>query len=126
MKRTPLRRRSKKLESKMREYIKLRKAYLEAHPFCQAELILRGIDEQKYLEGRWLVDLASNGTLAPIPASVDIHHCKGRGQYLLDTSTWLAVSRKNHEWIHNNPTEAEFYGLLKRRNGESRINPFAP
>jgi len=42
--------------------------------------------------------------------STDVHHMKGRGKYLNDTSTWLSVCRTCHEWIENNPKDAKELG----------------
>lgn len=49
----------------------------------------------------------------------DIHHKKGReGKLLLDTKFWLAVSRKAHIKITNNPKWAveNGYSLLRNKN----------
>lgn len=49
-----------------------------------------------------------------LPAT-DVHHKysgKDRAKYYLDTSTWLAVSREGHNWIHSNPKEARNKGFL--------------
>jgi len=48
--------------------------------------------------------------------STEIHHTycgKDRAKYYLDTSTWIAVSRDGHNWIHDNPKEARDKGFLK-------------
>jgi hypothetical protein len=42
-------------------------------------------------------------------SSTEIHHTycgKDRAKYYLDESTWIAVSRDGHNWIHDNPKEA--------------------
>ncbi len=45
--------------------------------------------------------------------STEIHHKKGRtGDLLLDEKYWLAVSRKGHNWIHDNPEKAYEKGFL--------------
>lgn len=47
--------------------------------------------------------------------TVDIHHKfsgKDRAKYFLDVSTWLAVSREGHNWIHSFPKEARELGYL--------------
>jgi|SRR6267154_525189 len=41
------------------------------------------------------------------------HHVRGRGKYLLDTTTWLAVSDKGHKWIHANVKESHEKGWLE-------------
>ena len=48
--------------------------------------------------------------------ATEIHHTycgKDRAKYYLDVSTWLAVSRDGHNWIHDNPKEARELGYLK-------------
>lgn len=48
--------------------------------------------------------------------TVEVHHTycgKDRAKYYLDVSTWLAVSRDGHNWIHDNPKEARELGYLK-------------
>lgn len=50
-----------------------------------------------------------------LPA-VEIHHIfsgKDRDKYYLDESTWMAVSRKGHNWIHEHSKEARELGYLK-------------
>ncbi len=47
--------------------------------------------------------------------TTECHHLwsgKDRSKYYLDTSTWLAVSRIGHNWIHENPKEARDLGFL--------------
>jgi hypothetical protein len=48
--------------------------------------------------------------------TIEVHHTycgKDRAKYYLDVSTWLAVSRDGHNWIHDNPKEARKLGFLK-------------
>jgi len=48
--------------------------------------------------------------------TTEVHHTycgKDRAKYYLDVSTWLAVSRNGHNWIHDNPKEARELGFLK-------------
>lgn len=45
----------------------------------------------------------------------DVHHRKGRGPYLRDQSTWMAVCRRCHDWIHEHPAEAKEKGWLESR-----------
>lgn len=48
------------------------------------------------------------------PSSQDVHHKRGRiGQMLVNVDHWLAVSRRWHDWIHQNPREARQAGLLE-------------
>ncbi len=45
----------------------------------------------------------------------EVHHKAGRkGKLLNYVPYWLAVSRKGHNWIHNNPEEAYKRGFLIR------------
>jgi hypothetical protein len=47
--------------------------------------------------------------------TTEVHHKysgKDRSKYFLDVSTWLAVSREGHNWIHDNPKEARMLGYL--------------
>jgi hypothetical protein len=47
--------------------------------------------------------------------ATEVHHkwCgKDRAKYYLDTTTWIAVSRDGHNWIHDNPIEARELGYL--------------
>lgn len=58
------------------------------------------------------------GKVCPITKqkAVDVHHTysgKDRNKYFLDVSTWIAVSRKGHSWIHDFPKEARALGYLK-------------
>ena len=43
--------------------------------------------------------------------SEDLHHKFGRGKYLNDVSTFSALCREHHTWVHENPVEAEKIGL---------------
>ena len=70
-----------------------RRAFLKAHPVCQVA---------RYIPG-----------LNPKARSRDIHHTAGRyGGNYLNESTWLAVCRKAHDWIHSHPKEARAKGWL--------------
>lgn len=64
----------------------------------------------------------------PMEPIADIHHKKGREGYadqwardngitlLMDVRFWLAVSRKGHDWIENNPEKAKMMGYSMERN----------
>lgn len=41
----------------------------------------------------------------------DIHHMRGRGEYYLDTSTWLPVCRNCHTKIHSEMSSEELIQL---------------
>jgi hypothetical protein len=48
--------------------------------------------------------------------TVEVHHAysgKDRAKYYLDTTTWIAVSRDGHNWIHDHPQDAREQGYLK-------------
>lgn len=93
----PLPRTSKrqKLDS---AYAILRMKYLKDHTMCEAHL---------------------SGCAT---YSSEIHHKKGRGEYFLDSSTWLAVCRPCHQHIELNPKEAKELGFsverLKKEDNE--------
>jgi len=71
---------SKKRQGEMDEYSKKRTAYLIIHSTCQAKLV------------------GCSG------ASTDVHHLysgKDRDKYYLQISTWKAVCRNCHNYIHD-------------------------
>ena len=70
-----------------REYSKLRKEWLATRSVCQAKIYKCMLK------------------------STDVHHKKGRGKYLLDTSTWLSVCRNCHMWIEEHPQDAKDLGF---------------
>ena len=81
---------SKKRERENREYLKRRKAFLKAHPSCQAVFSINcsGVSE-------------------------DVHHSAGRlGGNYLDEKTWIATCRSCHINIHRWPRSARNLGLL--------------
>lgn len=93
---------SKKRGAAMKEYAKKRKAFLRAHPYCQ---------------GKRQMGVCSENHVGPVVHDCfnrprDVHHVRGRGKYLLDESTWLAVCRGCHDWIHSHPLTARTLGLL--------------
>lgn len=47
--------------------------------------------------------------------TTDVHHRKGRGEYLLDESSWLPVCRECHVWINENNKQAMALGLSESR-----------
>ena len=96
MRRTPLRRVSKKRQKLLAEYTKLRKTHLESNPlcFCGAE-------------------------------ATDIHHrlSLGRGGKLTDTTIFLSVCRPCHNRIHQDPKWAEQNNYLwKNENSNTTKN----
>lgn len=91
--RTPIRKVSVKQAALLRQYMKQRAVFLEAHPWCE------------------VLTLCND---RPNP-STEVHHMKGRGKCLLDETTWMAVSRYAHVWIHNNPKQARELGYILPR-----------
>lgn len=122
LKRTPLKKQSKKRAKESRIYSAKRKAFLEAHPFCQWWLQENRFSEQEVItannesggncvftfEGPMSITRGWN-----VPRSIDVHHkAKRTGRNYLDDSTWMAVSRAGHEWIHSHGKEARAKGYL--------------
>jgi hypothetical protein len=90
---TVINRVSDKKKQKDVEYSKLRKLYLESHPFCEAKL--PGICTAE---------------------ATDIHHMSGKiGDDYLDVNNFIALCRVCHVWVENNPTEAKELGFSKNR-----------
>jgi hypothetical protein len=92
MKRTPLRKVSRKQASLLRKYSKAKDEFLLANPICHTK--------QGRPKGCWL-------------RSNQVHHVAGRGQNLLRSETWMAVCSNCHAWIHSHPKEARQLGYLK-------------
>ncbi len=89
MKRTPLRKVSKKRAKQNREYSKLRKEFLALRPYCD---IFEPCCTRK---------------------ATDIHHMKHReGNLLLDSAYWLPSCRACHRFLHDNPAYARESGFL--------------
>lgn len=86
MKRTPIRRVSKKRAKQNAEYMKLRKKYLEDHTVCQV------CNERE---------------------ATQIHHKAGRRHSLLcEVEFFLAICFECHAYIHNHPEAARKEGWL--------------
>jgi len=98
MKRSPLKRKarlkpvSRKMSALKKQYMKQREVFLKSNPHC--ELLL------------------ATGNSMP---ATEIHHKKGRGKYLLDETTWMAVSSTAHRIIHDNPKWAKEQGYILTR-----------
>jgi len=98
---------SKRRERQNREYTVRRKAFLEAHPFCQVWLKRMGFTEQEAF--------AYSGHFNSLhcPRSEEVHHANKRtGDRLNDERYWVAASSAEHRWIHAHPSEARKLGLL--------------
>jgi len=109
LKRIGIRRVSKKLSGQKKTYMALREKYLEYHPWCEVELNEAGI---AHLTGVNLIPMA---TALRIQTATEIHHKMGRGKYLNDTSTWMAVCQRSHRRIHDDPAWAKAKGYLTPR-----------
>lgn len=78
----------------------------------------RKVENLKYTAQRIVFLGKKENKICPITKwpAIEIHHTycgKDRAQYYLDESTWIAVSRDGHNWIHDNPKEAREQGFLK-------------
>jgi len=83
---------SSKRKKKDQEYLKLREKHLLVNNLCQV-----------------MVNGCTNN-------ATDIHHTyagSNRDAFYLVQSTWLAVCRNCHDWIHAHPTEARTMNWLK-------------
>jgi hypothetical protein len=80
MKRSPLRKVSKKRAVEMRKYLKLREKFLTVQPWCEV-----------------------GATWQCTTKATDVHHMRGRGKYLCDWSYFMAVCRFCHQYVHDNP-----------------------
>lgn len=87
----PIQKVSDKQSKLLREYSRLREQYLRQHPICQAKVKCKG-------------RIAS-----------DLHHQKGRGKYLCDTTFFLSTCRECHDWITEHSKEAIELGLSVSR-----------
>ena len=83
---------SSKRKKKDQEYLKLREKHLLVNNLCQVKV--SGCSHM----------------------ATDIHHTfagSNRDAFYLVQSTWLAVCRNCHDWIHAHPTEARTMNWLK-------------
>lgn len=112
IRRTPLRRVSTKRAAQLKVYAKKRKAYLEAHPFCEVQQQLAYTVTRESAQLAERIFGAFQLRKAPIQAT-DIHHKAGRvGEKLNDERYFMAVSRQAHDWIHSHGKEARARGWL--------------
>ena len=106
MKRTPLRRVSKKRAKQNREYTCVRKAYLQEHQYCEVcqkehLLYMRAFMVNEEYDGPIKSDAE------PIKKAKEVHHILKRyGDRLNDSNWFLAVCNRCHTWIHDNPSIA--------------------
>lgn len=83
---------SKKKESELRKYNARVKVWKEENPVCKYP----GCNK----------------------ATVDNHHQKGRGKYLMDERYWFPTCREHHDWAEANPIEAKEIGMSLNRLSE--------
>lgn len=114
--RKPIRKVSTKRAKLNREYTKLKAEFLKLHPYCQYFLRENELDEDRVFgNGGYASIWKWDGKRTQVPLAVDIHHVKGRGKYLLDTSTWMAVSREGHRHIHDYVADSYAMGYMQPR-----------
>lgn len=105
---------SKRRTALNKEYAKLRAQFLKDHPFCQWSIIEFG-HSWAYAQTADFSEFVRTGK-SPYPIATEVHHRKGRGKHLLDTSTWMAVSAEGHRRIHADPKTSYAKGyMLPRR-----------
>lgn len=83
---------SSKKRKQDQEYLKLREKYLTKNTLCEVKVA---------------------GCMVH---ATDVHHTysgSDRNTYYLIQSTWKAVCRNCHDWIHTHPIEARTMGWLK-------------
>jgi hypothetical protein len=96
LKRSPIRKVSKKHAKELRTYSTKRKAFLETHPHCAAGPVVASVKGAPECQG----------------LSNQIHHMERRGPKLNDETTWLAVCPVCHHWIETHANLARDLGLL--------------
>lgn len=88
MKRTRLKAVSKKRQRQNSRYQKLKESYIQSH---------------------WLCERCNRNR------AIDIHHKAGRtGELLCAVEYFMAICRRCHDWVHENPAEAQEGGFTVR------------
>ena len=103
MKRTPIRKVSKKRSKLLRERKKFAASELGDRWKCEAGPLIYLTHENPNCKGR----------------STELHEplMRSRGGSILDPDNTVAVCRNCHRWIHDNPTDATRLGLLESQHG---------
>lgn len=105
-KKTPIKQKSEKTRVAGLMYTRKRNAFmkLKENQICPVASFFLKHPETK---GRDLIEWSQSIN------AVEVHHKGGRvGKLLNDQSLWLAVSRKGHNYIHDNPEESYSRGWL--------------
>jgi hypothetical protein len=91
---------STRMAKLLREYRRLKARWLREHPDCEVCLLA-----------------CEHGQLKPkqVRPTAHVHHRRGRGNFLLDTKTWVAVCFSHHAWIHEHPEQAMLDGWMESR-----------
>lgn len=109
--RTKLRPVSKRRSTERKDYNRLKAEYLEAHPFDQIYIAIRGLNEDTIIRSDGYFQ--ENGRRYRVARSDQIHHRnKGRGRRLNDTRWWMATSRLSHDLVEDNKEWAREEGYL--------------
>lgn len=82
---------SEKRKQEEKEYLRLKEQFLKDNPNC---------------------------AVYPLEKAVDVHHKEKRGKNYLKVETWLAVSRRAHREIEDNPKWAYQMGYSKKVNSK--------
>lgn len=97
----------------VREYMALREVFLKERPYCEWWMLENGYQLRDVVDGL-VIDLAFNKKIK-VPIATECHHRKGRGKFMLDTSTWMAVSSHGHKMIHAYPKISYERGYMEQR-----------
>lgn len=94
----PIAKQSDTMKDAMKVYTKKATAYKRLHPICEAKI---------------------EGVCSKV--TTDIHHKKGKSsqELLLDEKYWLAVCRKCHQVLEQNPAWAKQNGFSLSRHSKS-------
>lgn len=104
--RTPIKKKSDKLKKAESTYSRKKKAFMKK-PENQVCPVAFFFMKQAITTSEEALDWSRN------LKTTDVHHKAGRtGELLLDVSFWLAVSRKGHNFIHDNPEFSYSKGWL--------------